>query len=624
LIPAVSKVPPGKSNPLRGLIQLLHRLRELSHDCNLSCRQAKQREAGEKQAMKNSTTKTKITFGGGPSLNDVPDELLVEIFGHVAVLGDPVETWDYMKVRLLNSEELKSLCLTSKRFARIAQPLLFSHWAFAGKAVYANKHEPYSYEELVWRGINYEEYQARPKEKAYNQDANDILRYLNVLRTRPDLAAAVKEVTIGNIDGYHTNIRDAHVAKDEAEELVRDMQERVTMPETKWLCKNVEEGDPDALLALVLAWLPNLEVLRVMHYHEVHRYCFDDDYIPSWTWYLVYGTVNGKMSPAFHGFHKLRLVDIWAGPGCPNTLPRVDRGGQLRGPRTFMVDSMTPEFLRVESLHEIRLHYADYTIKVTSDGDRPEPRWPVRTSRAKVLRLHGCTLPEDDINGDFVSDVFGSFEMLETVEVDFNNWEGNILFSQGQMQGIDYLMTGLEMHKDSLTTLILHAGMFGDETMEAMAEADEVVEIDWLQQLDNLRSLSVSCYLLAMCRNIHDHTGLIDWLPPSLKYFKISGYGWYQNVIPLLHYSAATAAENLPEMRYIDLTDWNSSEMNADWKVRSLQEEVHEELDTVDADSLKRAFAKSSPGIALMYHEKSNWGMRQMDVNHAETMPQSI
>lgn len=250
------------------------------------------------------------------TINDMPDELLREIFMWINVyVNESMWSPEYDRHRR-NSERVKtlcSLCLTSKSFREIAEPLLYHTFVTA--------------------------------------DIDTTLpAFLRRVIEQPRFARELRYLDIGVLQGGVLGDSLRPYSKDDFA-VLKAAAEDIDYPRKEAWIKALSKGLADAELALLLAHTPNLERINM----EI--WCQNEEEL--YTWVMIQQAGPTVSNPTVHGFSALKSISVAHG----DTEDGLELG--------FLID-----FMGLPSLREIVGNACSWSFDDGTYDQPPAPQWP--------------------------------------------------------------------------------------------------------------------------------------------------------------------------------------------------------------------------------------------------------
>ncbi|EON66308.1 hypothetical protein W97_05701 [Coniosporium apollinis CBS 100218] len=251
------------------------------------------------------------------TMNDMPNELLRETFMWINFyVNETMWTPEYDRHRR-NSERVKtlcSLCLTSKRFREVAEPLLYHTFVTA--------------------------------------DMDTTLpAFLRRVIEQPRFALELRYLDIGILQGEElSGDSQPPLSKDDFA-VLKAAAEKIDYPRKGAWIEALSKGLADAELALLLVHTPNVERINmeIGYQNEEELY----------TWAMIQQADPTVTNPTVHGFSALKSISVAHGD--------TENGLELG----FLID-----FMRLSSLREIVGNACSWSFDDGTYNQPPPPQWP--------------------------------------------------------------------------------------------------------------------------------------------------------------------------------------------------------------------------------------------------------
>lgn len=412
------------------------------------------------------------------SLYDLSNEILIKIIGYI-----PLQIQLKRATRPYGDRPLMLAMLCSKRLHKLTEIVLYSHYL-----------------------------------EEFTGNQNSAPLFLKTILARPDLAARVRRYHGWATDNqHHDNHLDVQsFGEKEWEKIKLRIKEASQDAEeaSVWL-KAIEEGDWEAITALILSITPNIQDLKFK------GWSYTNDVYPNLLRY----------------FSRARLLQEQGDLINPLSMSQLKR---VRKDYWDTDGGMSPDLLiPLLSLPSVEIFWARMVAGRDIEGECP---WlHLKFPHIKELSLHQVNMQPQDIEK-----VLKSFPALETLYY-CNGDSGYITFEPPRiMVAIKHLRPCLQ----SLT--VSNAAAYGSSILENYP-------IGSLTDFRSLRKVTLDSYTLTggndnqNLEGFQSHQDLLNSLPPSIEELTLLSCNYNEHVPIQISTLISQKAEQFPALKRIDL-----------------------------------------------------------------------
>ncbi|KAG9745926.1 hypothetical protein KCU73_g7755, partial [Aureobasidium melanogenum] len=409
----------------------------------------------------------------------LPNEIILEIVKHFPVITEFKHPDDVLEEYNLTKNTLASLCLVSKTWRDIAQPLLYRTYIKTEKTDPDIDHDEYNeakIEALEAKGVDISTLPEEEFEWTDYRKPIPIEMFIRTMIERPDLAEQVECLSISN---YWDENAERKWGRTDVNKTLGEMMYnaslKVPLQKTKpaWRFDDwqedwrneLREGDEIAEVALLMVLLPNVRCLDL-------------------------GTSSGTYGTYVH--------DLWSQLLGPQSTKKVEHYGQdLDIDVDFASQSSEPPLIlsrleyfnaRVDSflwksapkIHIVSPILTIPSLKIFYGWGLQEEYWSENV-RLPLAHLKEVFLNDCRVSEDVLIVILGCCKRLESLDVVYSRWTDEVNLS------ISFLMA-LSQRKETLKRLTL----FLPEFYEHRNDRELFINAPWdLRDLTNLETLSL-------------------------------------------------------------------------------------------------------------------------------------
>ncbi|KAG9526585.1 hypothetical protein KCU93_g5490, partial [Aureobasidium melanogenum] len=409
----------------------------------------------------------------------LPNEIILEVVKHFPIVTEFKHPDDVLEEYNLTKKTLTSLCLVSKTWRDIAQPLLYRTYIKTEKTDPNIDHDEYNeakIEALEAKGVDISTLPEEEFEWTDYRKPIPIEMFIRTMIERPDLAEQVECLSISNYWDENAERKWGRTDVNKAlGEMMYNASLKVPPQKTKpaWRFDDwqedwrneLREGDEIAEVALLMVLLPNVRCLDL-------------------------GTSSGTYGTYVH--------DLWSQLLGPQSTKNVEHYGQdLDIDVDFASQSSEPPLIlshleyfnaRVDSflwksapkIHIVSPILTIPSLKIFYSWGLQEEYWSENV-RLPLAHLKEVFLNDCRVSEDVLIVTIGCCERLESLDVVYSRWTDEVNLS------ISFLMA-LSQRKETLKRLTL----FLPEFYEHRNDRELFINAPWdLRDLTNLETLSL-------------------------------------------------------------------------------------------------------------------------------------